>query len=186
MAGYSVKAQHLIKWNTLKRIYIYIQIYICIYGIIFGDNLQISKSLYINMRHKLCSVTLFNRGTLASSNETIYSLSALYDILHNVVKRFILCQIIGHILAWMSYPFVSTLHHDIIINRQRANQMLITYIIPVECVSKIKSVLPIICNAIYRAVRFQFTYFSPDDRENTYRLNILSSSNRKYKYSSIV
>ena len=40
-----------------------------------------------------------------------------------------------------------------------------------ECVSKIKSIIPIICHAIYGAVHIQLTHFSYHDNENTCTLS---------------
>ena len=74
-------------------------------------------------------------------------------------------------MAEGSYSFVCTLHYLIIV---------ITQII--ECVPKIKSILPM----IHGAVGFQLTHFTFDDCKNLNLNILLSESNRKYDSLAMV
>ena len=65
-------------------------------------------------------------------------------------------QILGYIIAWLSYSFVCTLHYLIIIIMQiYLNVMTLEntcQLNSVECVSKIKSILSVIFHATYGVV----------------------------------
>ena len=84
-------------------------------------------------------------------------------------------QIVGYILACISYSSVCTLRHLIIIivqtylktlNLKNAFQIYF-----VECVNMIKHILSVIHYTICEAVCFQFSRFSCDDWKNVYTLS---------------
>ena len=62
----------------------------------------------------------------------------------------------------------------------------LSVILNIECVSKIKSILPIIFQVIYVAVRIQLTHFSYVDCENMCTFILSSSSNWNYDSFAMV
>ena len=83
-------------------------------------------------------------------------------------------QIFEYIMARWSYSCVCTLHYLIIILRTYLKVLDFwkpCQIHSVQCVSKIKTILSIIFQAMYRAVCIQLTHFSYDLCENTCTLS---------------
>ena len=84
-------------------------------------------------------------------------------------------QMVGYVLAWISYSFICTLHHLMIIvvktylktlNLSNACQIYF-----VERMIKIRHILSVIHYTIRGAVCFQLTHIPCDDWENIYTLS---------------
>ena len=101
-----------------------------------------------------CTLLLRNL-MLCTNNQIHYDLMVVFVCLHIILPHYDLSQCI-ELLKCLSGTFC------------------------LECVSKIKTILSIICQAIYGAVCIQLTHFSSDDCENTCPFLLLSSLNRKY------